>query len=241
MIRVIRLCVVLIGSFAAFLVTLRLVGASQPDPIAVLFTNPDGTPCKMPCLLGVRPEDMTVGEALQILRAHPLVGDMRFRYVGEQNVVYGMGLIADGAEITMRLRGRYTGDSSPIGSISLVRYSTEKGPYGALPKLGPELMSVMDSATLGRFLVDFGLPEHTDRIGVAFDNDALLTRYQGKALLIFSRLKLDSYSGRWVIDIDGGFEGLSVVMPDQNPRPDTNRWFGFIPIDAHYTKSGVSR
>src|SRR5260221_2458504 len=50
----------------------RMIGGLHPSPAAMLFTNPDGSPCKLPCLFGVRPGETTVEEALRLLVAHPL-------------------------------------------------------------------------------------------------------------------------------------------------------------------------
>src|SRR5258708_19796166 len=62
--------------FSGTILTSRIVGATQANPIAVLFTNPDGSPCQMPCLFGVRPGETTLDEGLQILDKHPLTHGM---------------------------------------------------------------------------------------------------------------------------------------------------------------------
>src|SRR5207302_1104975 len=50
---------------------------TQSNPLDVLFTNPDGSPCQMPCLFGVRPGQMTVDDSLRVLQQHPLTHNMR--------------------------------------------------------------------------------------------------------------------------------------------------------------------
>src|SRR5258707_6005019 len=47
----------------------------QVSRIDAFCSNPDGTPCKRPCLLGVRPGETSYEEALALLRAHPLTQD----------------------------------------------------------------------------------------------------------------------------------------------------------------------
>src|SRR5258707_4536031 len=67
-----RSIVALCGAILA----IHLIGGLYPNPIAVLFTNPDGSPCQMPCLFGVRPSVMTLDEGLKILDQHPLTQAM---------------------------------------------------------------------------------------------------------------------------------------------------------------------
>ncbi|SRR5258708_4643287 len=71
-VRLIVGCLVLVG-------ITRWFGFSQPNPANVLFTNPDGSACSMPCLFGVRPDTMTVDQALAVLAAHPLTRKMRLQ------------------------------------------------------------------------------------------------------------------------------------------------------------------
>jgi len=74
--RFIRLYGVLIAVLSGAVLAIQLLGGLYPNPIAVLFTNPDGSPCQMPCLFGVRPGEMTVDEGLQVLDKHPLTHNM---------------------------------------------------------------------------------------------------------------------------------------------------------------------
>ncbi len=41
--------------------------------LSQLLTNPDGSSCSMPCVLGVHPGHMTLSQAKTVLRMHPLV------------------------------------------------------------------------------------------------------------------------------------------------------------------------
>lgn len=81
--RLLRLALVLVIIFTGTILASRVVGAAQANPIAVLFTNPDGTPCQMPCLLGVRPGETTLDEGLHILDQHPLTHGMEVRYMSD--------------------------------------------------------------------------------------------------------------------------------------------------------------
>jgi hypothetical protein len=65
-------------TFAVAILIARFVGSIHPAPdlYSILFTNPDGTPCKSPCMLGVRP-DATIDRAVRTLRQHPFTRGMR--------------------------------------------------------------------------------------------------------------------------------------------------------------------
>src|SRR5262249_44610444 len=68
-----RLVISLFGGLTAALFAIKGIGATQPDStFALLFTNPDGSPCSQPCLFGIRPGVTTYDEAVRLLKAHPL-------------------------------------------------------------------------------------------------------------------------------------------------------------------------
>jgi len=77
-----RLCLrtlLLIIVLSVTIFTARLIGKMRPAPslFAVIFTNPDGSPCEMPCMFGVRPGKMTGEQAINILKTHPATHDFR--------------------------------------------------------------------------------------------------------------------------------------------------------------------
>jgi len=71
MFRLIRLTLLLIVACAAAIFAAHLIGGTRPNPLAILFTNPDGTPCQRPCLLGVRPGVTKYEDAVTLIRKHP--------------------------------------------------------------------------------------------------------------------------------------------------------------------------
>jgi hypothetical protein len=77
-----RVALVLILTFGVGIGMLRALAVQQAPPLAALFTNPDGSPCEMPCMLGVRPDITDFYEADQILSSHPLIRS-RFRRFSE--------------------------------------------------------------------------------------------------------------------------------------------------------------
>jgi hypothetical protein len=81
MIRLLARTSALMLTFTATILIARLAGSTHPKPalFSVLFTNPDGSPCEMPCMFGVRPGKMTVDEAVARLQQHPFTRGMTFR------------------------------------------------------------------------------------------------------------------------------------------------------------------
>lgn len=53
------------------------IGPLRHDPLKPFFTNPDGSRCEMPCLLGIRPGETTFGEAITLVQNHPLTHNLR--------------------------------------------------------------------------------------------------------------------------------------------------------------------
>jgi hypothetical protein len=62
----------LVAFFVVIVGGMRAAQGSAPASLAALFTNPDGAPCIRPCLLGIRPNDTPLREALRLVSAHPL-------------------------------------------------------------------------------------------------------------------------------------------------------------------------
>jgi hypothetical protein len=78
MIRILARTSALVALFTVAIIVARFVGSVHPAPdlYSILFTNPDGSPCKSPCMLGVRP-DATIDRAVRTLRQHPFTRGMR--------------------------------------------------------------------------------------------------------------------------------------------------------------------
>ncbi len=60
--------------FVVIVATIRLQGYGSPTPFATLFSNPDGVPCRLPCLFGIRPAETGFDDAIKIIRSHRLLG-----------------------------------------------------------------------------------------------------------------------------------------------------------------------
>jgi len=140
--RLIRLClalsVVLIGGILAS----RVLGMAQANPVATLFTNPDGSPCRMPCLFGVRPGEMTLEEGLKILDQHPLTHRMTARYSD-------LGVVVFSKEAWINFA---IGNSKQIAAIDLAYHVGDSGDST------PELASAIQHAVPGNQVLYFGRP-----------------------------------------------------------------------------------
>src|SRR5260221_9359246 len=123
----------------------RMIGGLHPSSAAVLFTNPDGSPCKLPCLFGIRPGETTVEEALRLLKTHPLTHSFAIT-----------------SKSPLTLEGPVPGSSNvvfsvtPGGLVDVVILSANvlpRAPGTPPPAFLPE------TASIGDFLSIFGTPE----------------------------------------------------------------------------------
>jgi hypothetical protein len=93
MIRLLARSSALMITFAVAILLARLVGSARPKPalFSMLFTNPDGSPCEMPWMFGVRPGKMTIDEALRILKQEPFTRAMDQSKSGSEFLFRGQG------------------------------------------------------------------------------------------------------------------------------------------------------
>jgi hypothetical protein len=62
----------------------RRIGSTQVSPLAVIFTNPDGTPCPDVCLFGAQPGKTTYQEAILLVQQHPFTRALQRRESGNE-------------------------------------------------------------------------------------------------------------------------------------------------------------
>jgi hypothetical protein len=146
-----RLCVrtlILIIVLSAALFTARLIGKTQPAPslFSVIFTNPDGSPCEMPCMFGVRPGKMTADEALAMLRKHPVTRDMTESQGSDSvDTIFAAQGVTVYVGAQARWMGIYYGYSNP--ELPLARKSLLNGrALGNAIKIWsyPDLVEILD-------------------------------------------------------------------------------------------------
>lgn len=110
MLRFVLRILLLIMMLSTLLFTARVIGQTHPAPslFAVIFTNPDGSPCEMPCMFGVRPGEMSRQQAIAILKKHPVTQDMKLvadesrtsTVFESDGISIGMGFNAEWIDIT---------------------------------------------------------------------------------------------------------------------------------------------
>lgn len=114
----------LIGLSATGVFGARLVGrasAGRQDAVSAMFTNPDGTPCQMPCLLGVRPGDMTARQAIRLILKHPLTSHLQVHAFSRETYLTGPGMMvtlyhATGDSLSGMIWSLYDGAGSGAAS-----------------------------------------------------------------------------------------------------------------------------
>jgi hypothetical protein len=236
MIRFSRLCLVLFGSFAAMLVTIRLVGAAQPDPASALFAGPDGSPCTMPCMFGIQPGETTLDETLRLIETHQVLSTMLQQPLEGVDLNHGFVLRARGIMITIRTRLRYVDDKNVVDSISIAR---SLGQEPVVPKADQRLVDTLADMTAGGLFLRFGQPDV-----MQFSSDTMgsnTTRYtiiyhMTNGLSAFARLQKDPYTKRFTMTARDPLEFLFVRAKSPGIGDYHDPWFGFISTEDYTRK-----
>jgi hypothetical protein len=159
-----RLVAALFFCFCLLIGTISLAASNQPNPIAPLFTNPDGSACEMPCLLGVQPGKMTIDQALAILNAHPLMVGLKHQPLSNYGVQFytaqfNLSLVTD------------ENDSHNITGISINwnnRWDNVASTTDLAADSNPALRSVISGTSIGNVMSYFGRVDVID--ASAFEN-----------------------------------------------------------------------
>ncbi|PJF35396.1 MAG: hypothetical protein CUN49_10770 [Candidatus Thermofonsia Clade 1 bacterium] len=137
--------------FSALINAARAAGSAQPLPIDQFFTHLDGSPCQLPCLLGVQPSQTLFMDANRLVRQHPL---MRGQLLTER--VNGNLVELIGVDITVvLLRGRRN-------ELALISVHSEPFNTVIVPaeRFSHTYTPISSLGTLGDVLVRFGTPAH---------------------------------------------------------------------------------
>ena len=79
MVRLSRLTLGLVVGFVLLILVIRLgIGGTEMSRFSLLFTNPDGSPCQRPCLVGIRIDGMTYYQVWSVLDSHPVLQRQNF-------------------------------------------------------------------------------------------------------------------------------------------------------------------
>lgn len=143
--RLVCLTLVSVAVLCTVLIAIYLIGGLFPNPVALLFTNPDGSACQMPCLFGVRPGEMSVTESIRILNRHVLSQPMSISY-GNNKVIF----VSKVAYLSLTFDR-----DKVVNSVTLYHNSV-----GAIPD--PELETEMQSVVPGNLIQFFGVRGEID-------------------------------------------------------------------------------
>ena len=226
MTRLFRLMLVLIAVHVVLISVAHLVTRDQHPSFLDLFTKPDGTPCEQPCLLGIRPGETSMDEALTLLQRHWLLSDV-------QTVKGSYGL-----HVLATAKGEYSGkhfliwlgesfeEQTPL-QIASIEFGIRKS---AQDQLSDYEIPITSSGTL---MTLFGQPEIWDASESFYANsftthDFYFTKQRIRAtiaLLHQSIATIHSYT----IKPSPSDTVLSFVIYDSRPRNwlRENKWCGF--------------
>jgi hypothetical protein len=211
LVKLVRCCAISILIFAATILVTRLISHAQPLPTPGMFTNPDGSPCTLPCLFGIRPGVTTTKEAVALLRAHPLTQSL---YFDEQRMV----LAGIDAEVLVIWHNNL------VTSILLDRFGPSFNRYARPQSL---LVEACNQASLGNVINLFGLPDH---FGGEFPGDSVHIDYS--TISISFRHRTTGNYGSWELTPNGQFASVNVyASPDMSAYSDPGSrvpWRGFI-------------
>lgn len=130
-----------------------LVRRGAPTPFALLFTQPDGTPCPRPCLFGARAGETSYQAALNLLNRHPLTRDLMRR-----ERISTAGMLYEGVELIVEVQGDAWG--------KLVQISLHLQPtYVQRLRLAGDSLEALPHALLkhgsmGETVAAIGVPTH---------------------------------------------------------------------------------
>ena len=187
--RFVRLYGVLTAVLSGAVLAIHLIGGLYPNPIAVLFTNPDGSPCQMPCLFGVRPGEMTVDEGLQVLGKHPLTQGMTTR-----NSELGIVVYSRDAWINFAV-----GNHQLIAAINLAYHAGMNG------STTPELVSAMQYAVPGNQVLYFGASP--DNVSKSIKPPYVYERCYAANMICFANQQ-EAYTDPWQSELWLGLDAF---------------------------------
>ena len=233
--RFLRLSLLLFLTFALLLTSIHLIAGARPNSVAILFTNPDGSPCKSPCLLGVNPDAMSVDQALAVLTAHPLVKAMRPQklYLGVDQSEFVIELQASEFVIAIENDFPYSGNAQQIHALVL----RKRGMPGA-PSANPQLVNVVESAVTGDFLAYLGSPDTMGFYGGGIDTPGTVTMHMdyAKQHLSFASFMLnDADALRYGYTLNDPLFSIVIVRHSVSMAA-CKHWYGFISLENFYDR-----
>jgi hypothetical protein len=211
MFRLIRLMLLLVITCAAAIFAARLVGRTRPVPLAILFTNPNGTPCPRPCLFGVQPGVTSFSDAVAMVRAHPFTRALGRDELSDQGQSY---VSFSGPMMNIDVSN---GSDDRVSSI-YIRFD-----FDAL-RLKPD--SMFGNTSLGELAALFGVPHAVEvRAGYAisfYSSDSMIVISPNTPINGDSQISTESPLGSITLEVPDAF-AQELTFTRAGLRP----WRGF--------------
>jgi len=218
--QIYRLIVILLLLLLSTVGVIRIAGEHEYGSFALLFANADGSPCQRPCLLGIRPGDMTFDAAVALLKVHPVTRDLQF-----QDINYRMNLF-NGRGLTVTILKTPGGKVASIGvQFFPSRFFPSDSPVDASLPASP-----VRSATYGDVVSMLGAPS---TVYTTTNSDAIWSYFYSDRLIIGTTLSAPpSQVSR--IEVADSVDFITLVANRQfQPPSGLARWFGFGSV-GHY-------
>lgn len=170
-------------TLALFFITLgylcigKAIGGFRYDPMAGLFTYPDGSPCPMPCLFGIEPGKTSFQNAEIFIQTHPMTSNLRLfegdftgvptgpwgnLFRSETGSILFMGQ-ADNHAISLQVYEGVIDSDIPFGSRVIVRALCLRSVFNnatvELPHITSELAAMWRRTSFLQMLTTLGSPE----------------------------------------------------------------------------------
>lgn len=220
MLRLLRLTLILIAVWALAILGARLFGGWIPSSssFAILFTNPDGSPCERPCILGVRPGQTAYTDAVRLFQAHPFTRTLEtVASPGRNGIVFQT---PDGKSLTVGI------SQDTKGIVSLIDLELEPPDPGHFPF----------KSTLGEAILALGIPD-----GVQITSDGNGRRISNAFYTYDTANYLEITTQRSQlqhVQMNDSFLWLLLRDEALSRGPDMQNWLGFsTPLRYLYANS----
>jgi hypothetical protein len=219
MMRLLRLILIATSILTIPIFLIRQINGSQSSQFAMVFTNPDGSPCKMPCMFGIKPGETKYEDAVKLLREHPItrsltndsdIRDLDTLMLLDRSGHFAVWLFRD--------------SNGSIRALAVERPS--------FPWLSVETSkSALAPISMGSTLAVLGVPDHVEFLDA--DTALYYLRYRLKIRLVrrtYCHCADPDFVGMddWfdVMDMGGKF----------NIESDSYRWLGFANVRRYWAK-----
>lgn len=208
------LTAIILAVLAAIVGGIHYAGEARSSSFTLLFTNPDGSPCQRPCMLGIRPGNMTFEAAIALLKTHPVTRNLDFQAVNyRMNQFKGRWL-----QVTVLKT-----PGGKVASIGIQFYPSKFFPSESDDDTGLPV-SPIRSAAFGDVVELLGAP---DAVYTTASNDAVWSYYYTDRLIIQTTLTSPENSSRR-ITVEDSVDFINLVANRQFQEVDSvSQWFGF--------------